>query len=334
MEFCLLGPLMVRSGGVTVPIAPGKQRAVLAALLLDAGRVVPAGELAQVLWGAAPPASARVSVHNYVRRLRQALGEAGRARIETWPGGYLISVEAGELAVTRFEALAWAARTAVRAGSWDSAAAWARDALALWRGEPLADAASEVLALREGPRLAELRLQALEARIEADVRLGHPAEVIAEVQSLVSEHPLREHLRALLMLALYQDGRQGEALAAYQQARRILTGELGIEPGPALQELHQRMLAGDPALAVPEPASPESGPSESWPPVPGPQVPGPAPARPGPAESGLAESGLAESGPAGSGPAGSGPAGSGPAGPGPAGPGLPEPGPPDRKSVV
>ena len=248
-QFGLLGPLTVRCRGVILPVAPGKQRAVLAALLLDAGRVVPVGELAEVLWGSAPPASARVSVQNYVRRLRQALEPAGPDLISTRPGGYVITVAAGELDVTRFETLARSAREAARAASWADAAGRARSALALWRGEPLADIGSDLLTRREVPRLSELRLQALEARIEADLQLGRPAEVAAELQSLTASHPLRERLHALLMLALYRDGRQGEALAAYREARRVLARELGTEPGTGLRELHQRMLAGDPALA-------------------------------------------------------------------------------------
>ncbi|HMH91408.1 MAG TPA: BTAD domain-containing putative transcriptional regulator, partial [Streptosporangiaceae bacterium] len=207
MEFFLLGSLTVRSGGVTIPVAAGKQRAVLAALLLDAGRVVPVDELAGALWGEAPPASARVTVQTYVMRLRKTLGPAGRDRIETRPGGYLISVDTAELDVTRFEALIRAARAAARNGCWEAAAARAREALVLWRGEPLADAGSDVLGLREAPRLAELRLQALEARAEADLHLGQHAEVIAELGDLVAANPLRERLRALLMLALYRSGR-------------------------------------------------------------------------------------------------------------------------------
>jgi DNA-binding SARP family transcriptional activator/Tfp pilus assembly protein PilF len=262
MHFGLLGPLLVRCDDVTVPVAAGKQRAVLAALLLEAGRVVPVDELAEVLWGYAPPASARVSVQNYVRRLRQALGSAGPDLIGTRPGGYLITVGAGELDVARFEALAQLAREAARAARWADAAGQAREALALWRGEPLADIGSELLARREALRLSELRLQALEARIEADLQLGRPAEVAAELHGLTAGHPLRERLHALLMLALYRDGRQGEALAAYRHVRRVLGRELGAEPGTGLRELHQRMLNADPALGAPRselPLSAEPG---------------------------------------------------------------------------
>jgi DNA-binding SARP family transcriptional activator/tetratricopeptide (TPR) repeat protein len=261
MDFCLLGPLLVRSGGAVVPVRRGKQRAVLAALLLSGGQVVSLDELAEILWEAEPPPSARVTIQNYVMRLRQALGDTGGSRISTQPHGYLIRVDPAELDVARFEALLGAAREAARDSSWDTAAAQSREALALWRGEPLSDVGSEVLAAREVPRLAELRLQALEVRIDADLHLGRQAEVLAESRQLVSGHPLREHLHGLLMLALYRDGRQAEALAAYRDARRVLVEELGTEPGTGLRELHQRMLAGDPALVVPAAAPPAAGPA-------------------------------------------------------------------------
>jgi DNA-binding SARP family transcriptional activator/tetratricopeptide (TPR) repeat protein len=250
MEFGLLGPVLVRRGDAELPVAAGKQRAVLAALLLAAGRVVPADELAGVLWGGAPPASARVSVQNYVARLRQALGEAGRARIQTRPGGYRIQVEAGELDVARFEDLARAARAAARDGSWDEAAGLARSALAQWRGEPLADAGSERLLAREAPRLTELRRQVLATRLEADLQAGRLDEVIAELRVLTVDFPLRERLHGLLMLALARAGRPGDALAAYGRARRALVAELGAEPGAELQRLHQLVLAGGAGLAA------------------------------------------------------------------------------------
>jgi DNA-binding SARP family transcriptional activator len=256
MEFCLLGPLLVRSGGVLVPVAPGRQRAVLAALLLSGNRVVPVGELAEALWGSASPRSARASLQTYVMRLRKALGEAGRSRITTQPGGYLISLSSGELDVDRFGAGLAAGREAARAGSHAAAAAQLRAALSLWRGQPLAGVASETLALREVPRLAEMRLQALEARIDADLHLGRHAEVIVELRQLAAADPLRERLHALLMLALYRDGQQAGALAAYQTARAVLVSELGAEPGPELRRLQQQILTADPALSVADPGGP------------------------------------------------------------------------------
>jgi DNA-binding SARP family transcriptional activator/tetratricopeptide (TPR) repeat protein len=252
VEFSLLGPLAVCCGGTPVQVPRGKQRAVLAALLLNAGRVVSVDELAATLWGPAPPPSASASVRNYVKRLRQTLGEAGWTRISTQPPGYLILADPGDIDVGQFETLLEAALASARNGSWQTAAAHARSALGLWRGEPLADVTSELLASREVPRLAELRLQALEVRLEAGLHLGHESEVIAELRRLVGDHPLREHLHALLMQALYRAGRQGEALAAYRGARAGLVEELGAEPGPELRRMQEQILAGDPALAEEE----------------------------------------------------------------------------------
>jgi DNA-binding SARP family transcriptional activator len=266
-EFCLLGPLLVRRGGVVTPVTRGKERAVLAALLLGAGRAVSLDELAETLWGASPPRSARVTIQNYVRRLRGLLADVGGSRISTLPHGYLMSMAAGELDASRFEALQDAARAAAREGAWDQAAAQLRAALSLWRGEPLADVPSELLAVREVPRLTEMRLQAVEARISADLHLGGHGAVIGELRQLASTHPLRERLHALLMLALYRDGQQAEALAAYQRARRVLVDELGAEPGPELRRLEHQILTADPALvltgpaAVPANASAPAGPA-------------------------------------------------------------------------
>jgi DNA-binding SARP family transcriptional activator/tetratricopeptide (TPR) repeat protein len=256
MEFSLLGPLAVRRGDALVPVPAGRQRALLAALLLNANRVVPVGKLAETLWGSAPPPSARVCVQNYVGRLRKTLGEEGHSRIGTQPHGYVINISAGELDMTRFEGLLGTARQAARDGSWESAAAQACAALALWRGEPLADVESELLAAREAPRLTELRLQALETRIDAELHLGRPGEVIGELRQLAGTQPLRERLHALLMLALYRDSRQAEALAAYRQARQVLVEELGTEPGAELQQLHRQILAADPALTRTGPPTP------------------------------------------------------------------------------
>jgi DNA-binding SARP family transcriptional activator/Tfp pilus assembly protein PilF len=262
VEFCLLGPLLVRQGGMVVAVPSGKQRALLAALLLNANRVVPLEELVDALWGPGPPVSARKTAQNYVKRLRRSLGVNGRSLISTQLGGYLIRLDPRDLDVARFESLLGAARLAARDGSWDRAADRAHAALSLWRGEPLADVPSERLALREIPRLAEMRLQAIEARIDADLHLGRHADVIADLRQLASIHPLRERLHALLMLALYRNGQRAGALAAYQDARRLLIDELGTEPVAELRELHQLILLGDPAPAVPEhgrlaPSSPE-----------------------------------------------------------------------------
>jgi DNA-binding SARP family transcriptional activator len=273
LEFCLLGPLVVRSGGAALPVPRGRQRALLAVLLLNAGRVVSVGEIADTLWGPAPLPSAPATVRNYVKRLRRVLGDADQARIVTRFPGYVIRVDPGELDAARFEILLEGARHAARGHCWEAAADQARAALALWRGEPLADVTSEALALREVPRLAELRLQAAELRIDAELRLGRHGAAIAELERMAAAHPLRERLHALLMLALYRDGRQAEALAAYQHARRVLVDELGAEPGAELRELHRQILTAGPALAGPGSGRP---PRDGAPPagaIPGPAVP-------------------------------------------------------------
>jgi len=254
MEFFLLGSLLVcPAAKAEVRVPPGKQRVLLAVLLLHSNHVVSADVLVEALWGSEPPPSARAATRNYVKRLRKVLDDAGHDLIRSVPGGYLIRVPAGDLDVTRFEELERAGQEAAAAGDWDHAADLLRAALSLWRGEALEDARSEWLAVRELPRLAELRLRALETRIDLDLRLGRRAEAIAELWRLTNVHPLRERLYRLLMLALCQDGRYAEALAVYQSARRVLITELGTEPGPDLRRLHQRILTSDPALAAPGP---------------------------------------------------------------------------------
>jgi DNA-binding SARP family transcriptional activator len=250
MDFGLLGPLLVRRGKELVGVPRGNQRAVLAALLLAAGRVVPVETLAELLWGPEPPASARATVKNYVKRLRQALGETGRNQIRTHPGGYSITVAADELDVSRFESLVAAARAEARGRVWDRASQSAEAALALWRGEPLVDAGSDELAAQVMPRLAELHVQALEVWAGSELYLGRSIDVVPQLRQQLLEHPLREQLHALLMRALHLAWEQGEALAAYADARRILIEELGTEPGAELRELHQRILVNDPALAA------------------------------------------------------------------------------------
>jgi DNA-binding SARP family transcriptional activator len=251
VEFCLLGPLSVRRDDGPVPVPNGRQRILLAALLLRANQVVGLDELAELVWEGSPPASARVTLQNYVKRLRQAFGPAERARIVTRPPGYLLTVAPGELDVTRFSALCTAGLNAARAGAWDRAGPQLNAALSLWRGRPLLDVPGQALAASEAPLLEELRLQALETRIDADMHLGRHDQVAGELQQLVAAEPLRERLHALLMLALYRSGRRAAALEAYRHARRLLLEELGVEPDAELRALHRQILAADPALAAP-----------------------------------------------------------------------------------
>jgi DNA-binding SARP family transcriptional activator len=260
MEFCLLGPMAVRTGGVLVPVARGNQRAVLAALLLRANEPVRVDDLAEILWGASPPPSVRPTVQNYVKRLRRVFGEDGQDRIRTTPHGYLIEVNFDEFDVSRFAALTAQARSAAKEGCWEQASARAASALSLWRGKPLVDVESEALTQKEVPRLMEVRLQALETRLDAELHLGGHADVIPELQHLTDAHPTHENLHALLMLALYRCGRQAEALAVYRRLREVLIEDFGAEPGTETRDLHHRILTGDPALAVPAPRSVPAGP--------------------------------------------------------------------------
>ncbi|HXL89931.1 MAG TPA: BTAD domain-containing putative transcriptional regulator [Streptosporangiaceae bacterium] len=254
-EFCLLGPLVVRCAGVAVPVPQRRQRALLATLLLHPGRAFSAARLAELLWEPAePPPSAEVTVRNYVKRLRRALAAAGLDRIVTSPGGYLIRVEPGELDITVMQQALAAAHDAARQGDWQQAGQHADAALLMWRGEPLADVDLPELAAKAG-RLAELRLQADELRVEAGLRLGGHTELLPELRQLAAASPLREQLHGLLILALYRSGRRADALAAYQAARGLLVNELGSEPGPELQALHRQVLTDDPALTVPGPSS-------------------------------------------------------------------------------
>jgi len=253
VEFGLLGPLVVRAGGVPVVVSASKQRVLLAALLLRANQVVAAAELAEAVWEGSPPETARVTLQNYVKRLRQLLGPAGYERIVTRPAGYVIEVGPGELDVARFTELRAGGLAAAQDGAWERAVAQLSAALGLWRGQPLADVPSQVLAVAEVPRLAGMRLDAAEARIDAELHLGRHHEVISELQALTAAEPLRERLHELLMLALYRCGQQAAALAAYRQARRQLTDNLGIEPGPGLRELNHKILHADRAL-LPAPA--------------------------------------------------------------------------------
>jgi DNA-binding SARP family transcriptional activator len=248
VQFRILGPLEIVDGERLVPLGGLKRRAVVAALLLQPNRAVPSGQIIDLVWGHDPPAAARASLQNHVVRLRRELGD----RLVTRPPGYLIRVEPGELDLDRFRRLVEEARAA-KPGK---AAALLHEALALWRGDPLADLAGEPVA-GAATHLDELRLEALENRIDAELALGRHATLVPELEALVAEHRFRERLRGQLMLALYRSGRQADALAAYTAARRTLVGELGAEPGAQLQELQRAILRQDAEIAGPAAAAPE-----------------------------------------------------------------------------
>ncbi len=233
MEFRILGPLEIRDEGQVVEVGAGKPRALLAILLLNANRVVSSDVLTEALWGERPPSTANKALQVYVSQLRKALG---RERIVTASPGYELRLEPDELDLDRFERLVADARYI--------------EALALWRGAPLADFAYEPFAQSEIARLDELWAGTVESRLEADLAAGRHATVVAELEALVGQYPLRERFRAQLMLALYRTGRQAEALEAYQDVRGALVEELGIEPSHELRDLHRRILAQDPVLDV------------------------------------------------------------------------------------
>src|SRR6516225_5104212 len=217
-----------------------KKRAVLALLLLEAGRVVPAGRLMEALWRGSPPPGAAATLRSYVSRLRAVLSPD--AVLGGSGGGYVISVRADDVDAGRFERLVIAGQAALDADEATVAAGRFTEALGLWHGRALADVCEvETLAL-ESARLEELRLAAAEGRIEADIALGRHAWVIGELERLVAEFPVRERLWRLLVLALYRDERQADALAAYRRARAMLAAELGLEPGEELRRLEQAVL--------------------------------------------------------------------------------------------
>ena len=242
MEYRILGPVEVVERGRVLPLGGSRQRALLALLLTRANEVVSADRLIDELWPAEPPQNAANALQYHVSQLRKSLGPDA---IVTQPPGYVLRIGADELDLLRFERLVSEAGRAAP----DAASELLSEALALWRGSPLADVADEPFAQTEIPRLQELRVRALELRLEADLARGRHADVVGEVEALVREHPLRERPRALLMRALYGAGRQAEALEAYRDARRAFVEELGIEPSPALQELERAMLRHDPELA-------------------------------------------------------------------------------------
>ncbi len=262
VRFHLLGPFEALADGERVPLPGGKPTALLARLLLDPGRAVSVETIVDALWTAppksarlwtAPPKSARKVVQVYVSQLRKALGSEA---IETAPPGYLLRSGPDESDLGRFEQLAEEARSAP---SPVRRAELLREAFSLWRGPALEEFRDEPFAEAAARRLAELRLHALEERIEAELELGEHGRLVPELEALVEQEPLRERPRGQLMVALYRCGRQAEALERYRAGRRLLVEELGIEPGPALQELERAILRQDAALAEPRRTAPTRG---------------------------------------------------------------------------
>jgi YVTN family beta-propeller protein len=265
MRYRVLGPLEAETDTGPVTLGGQKERLLLALLLARPNQVVPVEALVEGLWGEKPPPTAAKTLQSHVVRLRRALepdrarGAAGEVLVTREPG-YLLRVAPGALDATRFEELAAGGRRALHDHSVERAGSLLREALALWRGRAFEEFLDADLGAAESDRLAELRLVALEDRIEADLRLGRHRELVAELEGLVREQPLRERLWAQLLLALYRSGRQADALLAYQRARSILVEELGIDPGTELRRLHAAILAQDPALDLLAP--PEAGPSQ------------------------------------------------------------------------
>jgi len=269
VEFRILGPLEVAVGRDVLPIPGGRERTLLARLVLSAGEVVAPERLIEAVWGGDPPAGPVAALQVHVSRLRRALRTGGAAdeAVVTRSGGYVLAAAEGQVDAFRFEALRRQARDARRAGQDAAAAAILREALGLWRGRVLADLPDPHFALGDIARLEEARLVALEDRIEADLVCGAHRELVGELEALTGQWPLRERLWALRMTALYRSGRRAEALRAYQDVRRHYAEELGLEPGAELRELEAAVLRQDLRL----------GPSVDAPPARSPTV---RPARP------------------------------------------------------
>ncbi|HEY2576725.1 MAG TPA: BTAD domain-containing putative transcriptional regulator [Streptosporangiaceae bacterium] len=267
LRFAVLGPVRAHRGDTELDLGSPQQRAVLAVLLLAEGKHVALGALIDALWGDEPPRAASGTVRTYVSRLRRCLRDTEHDVIESAGDGYVLRLEPAELDLNGFLRLTSDARTARNAGAADQAALLFEAALAKWQGVPLAGIPGEYAASQR-VRLAEFQLAALGERLALNIELGAHVAAAAELQALLAAHPMRERLAELLMLALYRSGRQADALTVYGQSRRLLRDELGIDPGPAMQEMHQRILQMDTSL-IPAPTPP--------PPPASPQAPLPAP---------------------------------------------------------
>jgi DNA-binding SARP family transcriptional activator len=245
LEFRILGPLEVLGEDGPIALGGPKRRATLAILLLDANRVVSVERLADDLYSGATPVTAVTQVQRQISELRKILGASA---IETRAPGYVIRLAPEQLDLKRFERSAEEASRARDTGDAGTAARLLDDALDLWRGPPLADLASEPFAQITIERLEEIRLAAVEQRVEAELALGRHGELVGDLEELVAAHPLREHFYGQLMLALYRSGRQAEALEVYRKAREVLVDEFGIEPTSALRQLERAILTQEPSL--------------------------------------------------------------------------------------
>jgi DNA-binding SARP family transcriptional activator/streptogramin lyase len=253
LEFGVLGPVLVARDGVPVRLGGGKQRAVVAALLLAEGRVMSTSALIDALWGDEPPPTAQKTLQIYISRLRRDLGPGADAVLATRGTGYLLNADTFDLA--QVQALAASGREALPTDPLGAAERF-RAALALWRGAPLSDVAAEPFARAAIPRLEELRLSIVDDRLAAELAAGRHARLVGELRQLASDQPLREQIHANLMLALYRCGRQAEALEVYRELRDRLAAELAIDPNPELRRLQQQILEQDPALMLaPPPAA-------------------------------------------------------------------------------
>jgi DNA-binding SARP family transcriptional activator len=264
LAFAVLGPLQVGLDGEQLSLGGRQQRAVLALLLVDAGSAVSVDRLADALWGDSPPPGYAATIQTYIFHLRQILepdrgrGDAGELLV-TDPGGYRLLLDGASLDAVQFESLSRSGQQALARGAYPEALADLDQALGLWRGEVLADLAEYEFASALGVRLQELRLAAIEARIEVQLALGRHQTIVTDLDQLTARYPLREQLHAQRMLALYRCGRQADALSAYHALRKTLDEELGIEPSPPLQLLYESILRQDNSLVVKLPVAQKLG---------------------------------------------------------------------------
>jgi DNA-binding SARP family transcriptional activator len=253
VELRILGPLEVVEGSRALEIGGARQRLLLARLAVSPNRVVSVEALVDELWAGEPPTGAKEALQAQVSRLRRALG--GKDRLVARPPGYVLRLDRDELDASRFEALLSQGRTAAEQGQLGAAVALLREAEECWRGPALGEFTDYPSAQAAGARLDEARVVAAEERMAAELALGHHAQVVGTLEALVTAHPLRERLWGQLMVALYRAGRQAEALRAYQQLRRTLAEELGIEPSAELTRLEDAVLLQKPELDWHPPAS-------------------------------------------------------------------------------